>query len=295
MRTTKRFTPGVLARFAKQNRGEGVFENYRPWHQVTRGDPSSLGRSHLLQWRGRHIDLLSDGELVAALFSMQVPDVIDIREQFPIQLEEGSHELAPYLHHTTDHLFPGTISLAEQLNIRHPTLSNSAGRVAWVMTTDLLLAINHDQIQLCAVSCKPDAKLTRRSKELLSLEQLYWQIRGVRWLLITPQVYDPRVALSLRRIVPWILGTSVLNTHLEIATKIAFSMAGLPRNQVLIRVCQEVGSMDLGQRTFWQAVFKGYIPMDLSVGWRPYEELRLLSNDDFWAQNPVVAGRSAWN
>lgn len=295
MRTTKRFTPGVLARFAKQNRGEGVFENYRPWHGVSRGDPSSRGRSHLLQWHGRHIDLLSDGEQVAALFSMQVPGIIDLREQFPIQQEHGAHELSAYQVGSTDLTFPGTVPLAEQLKIRHPAIGPKTERVQWVMTTDLLLTINTDHLQLYAVSCKPNSRLSKRSKQLLALEQAYWQIRAVRWLLITREVYDFRVALTLQRIVPWILGKPVSNSQLGVATEIAINMVGLPRNRVIDCVCREVGNMDLGLRAFWQAVFKGYIPMDLSVGWRPYEELRLLSKEDFWAQNPVVSGRSAWN
>ena len=63
MRTTKRFTPAVLDRFKREGRGTGIFQDYIPWHKVSRGDPASSGRSHLVIWRSRLRELLSDGEL----------------------------------------------------------------------------------------------------------------------------------------------------------------------------------------------------------------------------------------
>jgi hypothetical protein len=81
MRTTKRFTPNVLIRYRKLNRGTGIFQNYIPWHRVGRSDPSSRGRSHLQMWNGRQRELLSDQEWVGFFFSTLVRDVNDIREQ----------------------------------------------------------------------------------------------------------------------------------------------------------------------------------------------------------------------
>nr|WP_314901747.1 TnsA endonuclease N-terminal domain-containing protein [uncultured Deefgea sp.] len=295
MRTTKRFTPTVLGRFAKEGRGEGVFESYKGWHGVTRGDPSSRGRSHILRWRGRQIDLLSDGELVAALFSMQVPGIFDLREQFPLNQHAGAHELMPYVSTSADMSFAGTQELAEQLDIRHPAIGAKMDRVSWVMTTDQLLTVKSDQLQLLAVSCKPSGDLSKRSRQLLALEQAYWAIRGVQWLLITPEVYDPRVGLTLRRILPWSLSEACSNSQRELATRIAHEMVGLPRFLAIKRIGQELGCVDLGQRAFWQSVYYGKIPMDLSTGWRPYETLNLLSEKAFWAQNPIVSRRSAWN
>lgn len=77
MRTTKRFTPDVLDRFRREGRGTGVYTEYIPWHRVSRGDPASRGRSHLLNWRGRQRELLSDGELVMTLFVTMLPGIDD--------------------------------------------------------------------------------------------------------------------------------------------------------------------------------------------------------------------------
>src|SRR5687768_17430801 len=96
MRTTKRFTPKVIARFDRQARGQGTYESYAPWHQVTRGDPASSGRSHLLNWRGRLRHYLSDGELGAHLFASMLPDLDDCLEQYPLTTEDAPHALAAY-------------------------------------------------------------------------------------------------------------------------------------------------------------------------------------------------------
>ena len=48
MRTTKRFTALVLARFHKQGRGKGTFKRYSAWHQVTRGELRQSGNLNRL-------------------------------------------------------------------------------------------------------------------------------------------------------------------------------------------------------------------------------------------------------
>jgi hypothetical protein len=120
MRTTKRFTPAVLARFERQGRGTGTYEDYSAWHQVTRGDPASRGRSHLLNWKGRLIHLLSDGELGEQLFATMLRDLDDSLEQHKLTLDDSPHPLLAYGAPVSDELFPGTLRLAEELGIRHP-------------------------------------------------------------------------------------------------------------------------------------------------------------------------------
>jgi hypothetical protein len=122
MRTTKRFTPSVFDRFTRQGRGEGTYANYQAWHQVTRGDPSSRGRSHITNFREQQFDLLSDKEIHVFLFSSMLQNLDDIRVQFPLSLEENPHELAAYdIQHRSRH--PGTLEIAKQLNIRHPRVT----------------------------------------------------------------------------------------------------------------------------------------------------------------------------
>ena len=84
MRTEKRFTPKVLERFQREGRGTGTYTDYVPWHRVSRGDPSSKGRSHLIVWMDRQRELLSDHEWGGLNFAGLVPGLIDLAEQFPI-------------------------------------------------------------------------------------------------------------------------------------------------------------------------------------------------------------------
>jgi hypothetical protein len=95
MRTTKRFTPKVIARFERQHRGEGTYADYIPWHRVSRGDPASSGRSHLLMWRDRLRELLSDGELVEQLFATMLPDLDDSLAR--VQSKNGDIETSEFL------------------------------------------------------------------------------------------------------------------------------------------------------------------------------------------------------
>ena len=202
MRTTKRFTPNLLDRFRALGRGTGTYDDYIPWHRLSRGDPASQGRSHLPMWRGRQRELLSDQELGGFHFTIMLPTLVDVREQFPLSLESNRHELADYDVRARAGYFPGTKEIAESLATKHPRVNGNGRSAPWVMTTDLLLCLRRPdrQLELLAIAIKSDKDANRkRSKELLLLEKAYWQARGVTWLLITPSLYDKREVLTLRR------------------------------------------------------------------------------------------------
>lgn len=77
----------------KEGRGSGAGSAYQPY--LTVGDISSKGRSHRLPSAtiGRVHHLLSDLELHVFYQLDWHPDVVDIREQFPIPLS-ASRELS---------------------------------------------------------------------------------------------------------------------------------------------------------------------------------------------------------
>ncbi len=297
MRTQKRHTPDLLDRFKANKRGIGTAVDYVPWHRVSRGDPSSHGRSHLLAWRGRHIELLSDLEWVACSFAIMAPGLIDLREQFPLSLEEAAHELAAYDISQSCHRYPGSRDLAQRLGIVHPRISGEGVQAPWVMTTDLLLTLQRadDQPELLAVACKCAQDIqSRRTVEKLRLEQAYWKARGVRWLLITPTLYEASVGLTLRRTIPWGLEREVPAAVRSIAVRVATACAGHTLTHALARIAEEVGALDLAQTAFWQAVWRGELTLDLRHGWRPHRPVVLMAHDDFYALNPIVSRRSAW-
>ena len=297
MRTTKRFTPKVLNRFEKQGRGFGTFEKFTPWHRVGRGDPSSRGRSHLQMWNNRQRELLSDKEWIGLFFAISLAYLFDLLEQFPLSQEAAVHELSRYIVDGSQVVYPGTFELAERLGIKHPKIAESGTSSKWIMSTDLLLVFKSasGKYELLAVSIKTDDGFSKKkTKELLHLEREYWLVRGITWLLITPALYDKRVALRLKDSMPWALENPVQESDLQTATDMAHEFQGRTLTYALERLTARLGELDYAQRAFWQSVWCGKIPMDLRRGWRPHEPIVLLSSDEFLSLNPIASRRSAW-
>ncbi len=298
MRKTKRFTPAVLDRFRAEGRGTGVLEDYCPWHCVGRSDPSSRGRSHLVAWRDRQRHLLSDLEWVACCFSLMLPHLLDLREQFPLSLESARHELAAYDIGYAMRECPGTIELAEDRRMRHPKVHGQGRSEPWVMTTDLLLTLRRPRArpELLAVSCKFDKELdSARAVEKLQLEQDYWRLRDVPWLLLTPKLYEESVALTLRHTMPEILSPQVPPHTRCVAASITDDCWGHSLTLVLQRIASQLGDLDLAKRAFWQSVWSGEILLDLRRGWRPHVPISPLARSAFTELNPIASRRSSWN
>lgn len=299
MRTTKRFTPRLLRRWRDAGRGVGRLADYTPWHQVTRGDPASKGRSHLLTWQGteRLSHLLSDGELIAFYFATMLPGVVDIREQFPLSIDEGGHELGLYFAEYLSGTFPGTNKIAADLSVKHPRLKIKEDAEPWNPSTDLLITRCVSGVwSLLAVSVKPDANsLSDRDKQLLQLEQHYWQARRVQWILLTSHEYDQRVGKCLQRTAPWVISDQqVTGTDIAICTAVATDLDGYPLTTVLEAIASALSAtLAWSQYVFWQTVWRGQLPVDLRRGWRAEEPIQLLTPHQFNDLNPLVSGRSA--
>lgn len=299
MRTQKRFTPALLERFQREGRGTSTYHDYIPWHRVGRGDPASLGRSHLEIWKCRQRELLSDVELTTLHFATMLPEITDIREQFPLRLDFGQHEGLDYdVRFGDSKQFPGTEEIAQNLRIKHPLVREGTSSVFWRMTTDLLIAQRaaNQQIRLLAVACKPSSNgLTKRTREKLTIEREYWIARSVPWLLITPDQYDESVGLTLRRSEPWTLHQQSTDAEINLARKIAFGMRGHTFADTIDGLSKQLGCQNRALRAFWQSVWRGVVPLDLRRGWRPHLPIELLTPSEFGALNPLLAGRTAWN
>jgi len=296
MRTTKRFTPKVLERFIRQGRGEGSREDYLPWHRVSRGDPASSGRSHLLHWKERLRELLSDGELGEQLFAVMLADLDDCLEQYRLTSDRSRHPLVAY-GRTGDETFPGTEELAKQLGIKHPKLREGKDEALWQLTTDFVLVFKpvNGQRRMLAVAFKPsEATLKKRQRQLLGLEREYWKRRGVDWLLVTPAEYADSVFQTLRRTACWALAEPSTAAARQAAVQIAQRESWASLTTVLERLTAKLGTLDLAQRALWQAVWAGELPIDLRRGWRPHLPLNPVSPEQFQAFNPLGARRSAW-
>jgi hypothetical protein len=231
------------------------------------------------------------------LFATMVPDLLDIRAQFPLSLEPCRHELAAYSADFLNAWAPGTRELAQRLGIKHPVVRQQSEMADWVLTTDLLLTVQAQQgPMLLAITYKPNGEWkSPRQRELFAIEQAYWTSREIDWLLITPAEYCRTVGLSLRRTAQWALGPRASDKDLRIATAVAHRLLYRSERLVTETLAHLLGSMERAQQALWQAVWSAQLPIDLNRGWRNHLPLRLLDLKAFHAQNPITSRRSAWN
>lgn len=114
--TFKGLTQAQIDRRLKDGRGQGQGSDYKPF--IYTRDVSSLGRSHRLpgsKTRRLH-HLLSDLELAIFLTLDRSPHVTDIREQFPMRVED-------------------TVRIAEELGLPHGCYKGTPQ----VLTSDFLV------------------------------------------------------------------------------------------------------------------------------------------------------------
>jgi len=148
----------------EEGRGLGRLDKYIPWiliHEI-----SSKGISwRILGSKTRRIHhLLSTLEKRVFLYLDAHPNVIDIREQYPIPLKD-------------------TLTIASKLNIRHGHFMN----VPMIMTTDFLVDLPDRQI---AIFVKPINKINRRVLEKFQIEKNYWASRNVQLIFCTKHEID---------------------------------------------------------------------------------------------------------
>jgi len=163
---SRRPTQATVHQWIKAGYGQGEGENYKPFMYVR--DVPSEGTSSMVFSRitRRKHDYFSDHEFKLHLLAEYAPLTLDIREQFALLPWEE------------------TQAIASQIGIRHPTFPGTS--TPTVMTTDLLLTLKRlDGMELVAISAKLKKDLTPRNLEKLLLERLYWNRRGIRWILAT--------------------------------------------------------------------------------------------------------------
>lgn len=155
-----------IARYYAEGRGSGELSNYKPW--LTIQDVPSMGRVHRLKgWKTNRIHhFLSDLERDYFYLLDWAGDVVDIREQYPLDREK-------------------TVQIADQLQIMHP--KDSSTQTPIVSTTDFLITIRRDKKMLhFARTIKPCEELNdKRVIAKLEIERQYWTSAGVDWGIVT--------------------------------------------------------------------------------------------------------------
>jgi hypothetical protein len=147
--------------------------------------PSTGLASRVWGWKTNRVHhFLSRLELkVFYTFEWQ-PEVLDIREQFPLDLDE-------------------TLAIADRLGVRHPR--DPKTRDYMIMTSDLVITHRKGSVieeLIRAVKYKQDLE-NARVNEKLEIERIYWQeIRKLDWSIITEEDIDANLTAN----VEWLHG-----------------------------------------------------------------------------------------
>jgi len=160
-------------------------------------------------------------EMVAFCFATMLPNLVDLREQYPLSLEAGAPEITACQFTPDGPDAPGTLQIATEFGYKYPVVRKNGIVAPWVMTTDLLLTLQSPACgyELLAVSVKHDSELCNpRTIELLRIEREYWRRQDVFWLLVSPSLYHSAVANSMRVGMPWAvdeaqISDEILNAH----------------------------------------------------------------------------------
>lgn len=161
-------THSRVDRRLREGRGQGEGADYQPY--LTIRDVPSKGRSHrdMHLSGGRTMHFLSDLEYRFAIIANWQLPLHDLREQYPLPLEE-------------------TRAIAERCGYRHPRHPRTKDDEP--LTTDIVLTLRtSDEHYDLACSIKESAELgSARTLEKLEIERQWWIQRGTPWVLVTDQ------------------------------------------------------------------------------------------------------------
>ena len=169
------FDEQKLARFKKEGRGEGHGIDYKPW--LTIQDVPSNGRSSRIPSSKipREHHLLSDNERGIFLLLDWSDNVVDVREQFPLDRDI-------------------TRKIADEMGVVHPM--DPKTRTDIVMTTDFLIdtRVGNKTIEIArSVKSKTDLD-NHRTIEKQEIERRYWELKNIDWrMFIDTDIPEKRV------------------------------------------------------------------------------------------------------
>ena len=173
----------------REGRGKGEKEFYKPWIECR--ECNSMGTCVLYpDWKhGRTMHFLSQGEFWAYLILRWQDNVLDIREQFPLDKDD-------------------TLKIADAKGIVHP--HNIDGNIT--MTTDLLVTFldKNEQPYIKAYSVKNrrddvfgdiDDPGVMRTVEKQRIEMAYWHLHNVQFENIFKEELNPVLASNIELVV----------------------------------------------------------------------------------------------
>lgn len=176
------FTEQKIEAMKKEGRGQGELANYQPWLMVD--DFPSLGRGNRVRdiHTGRVHHFFSDLEMQYYFILAWNPNIVDIREQYPLDTEL-------------------TEVAAARLGYSHP--KNQDGS-SYVMTTDFLITYCPDgakEATYFARSVKTEKDLSKkRTLQKQQIEMFYWQEKNIQWKCVTEKSFSRQKAKNIRKV-----------------------------------------------------------------------------------------------
>lgn len=171
-RRRRNMSGDAIPTLISEGRGQGEGASYQPWIKVQ--DFSSCGQANrdLGATTGRQHDYFSRLEYSYHLV-LDWSGLLDIQEQFPL------------------HPIESTLSIANQLGIRHPI--DFIKKTPVVMTTDFRISVPCPiGKKIIARTVKPAAKLLeKRVIEKLEIERRYWESHKIDWGIVTERQINP--------------------------------------------------------------------------------------------------------
>jgi len=175
----RKSTRKVIDKRLKQGRGQGRGADYQPYLRV-QDVPSQGLATRIRGWKtGREHHFLSLLECHYFFLLEWSPLIVDIREQFPLDLDE-------------------TRAIAADLGIRHPT--DPRTREPVVMTTDFVNTIRRPIGVIEHARTLKYAKDLANSRvmEKFEIERVYWTAREVDWGIVTELDIDSAVVENIK-------------------------------------------------------------------------------------------------
>ena len=155
----------------KLKMGEGDGKNYKPYIEV--GEFGSMGTAVCLSdyKNGRRVHLLSQAEMYVWYLLRWEDEVIDIKEQFPLPLEE-------------------TLAIAKKYGLRHPRSKKEYKRI----TSDFYVITKLGDF---VVSVKTSKDMNRMNLKNMFIEKKYWNERNIKWILLTTDNVNKAKAMNI--------------------------------------------------------------------------------------------------
>ena len=192
---------------SERHMGEGHDEKYKPY--ITTSEFNSQGTTSVIKdWKtGRGVHCLSQGEMLWYYILRWDDNNIDIREQFPLDIDE-------------------TNKIAIENDFRLPGNGNH------IMTTDFL--VDQADGTKIAYSVKANKALSKRALQLLCIEKIYWQNQGIEYQMLFKDDINKILATNIRIIVEFYDATKVFNTYSAIKHKIAIKEYVIDMKKILL-------------------------------------------------------------